>query len=47
MLFIIPVAASALTREVLQTLSVQFFPAAALGVASINPKDISSTVGEG
>jgi hypothetical protein len=45
MLFINPVAACALTREVLQTLSVHFFPVAALGVAAIDPKNISSTVG--
>jgi hypothetical protein len=42
-----PAAASALSREVLQTLSVHFFPAAALGVAANDPKNIGSTVGEG
>ena len=47
MLSLNPVAASALTREVLQTLSVHFFPAAALGVAANDPKNISSTVGDG
>ncbi len=39
--------ASALTREVFQTLSVHFFPATALGLSADNPKDISSTVGDG
>jgi hypothetical protein len=47
MLALNPAAASALTREVLQTLSVHFFPAAALGVAVNDPKNIGSTVGEG
>lgn len=47
MLGLNPAAASALTREVLQTLSANFFPAAALGMAANDPKNISSTVGDG
>ena len=47
MLRLNPAVASALTREVLQTLSVNFFPAAVLGMAFNDPKNISSTVGDG
>ena len=41
MLGLNPAAASALTREVLQTLSANFFPAAALGMAANDPKNIN------
>jgi hypothetical protein len=42
-----PEAASALTREVFQTLAVHFFPATVLDLSTKNYKDISSTVGDG
>ena len=42
-----PEAASALTREVFQTLAVHFFPATVLDLSAKNYKDISSTVGDG
>ena len=47
MLFLNPVAASVLTREIFLTFSANFFPVAAVGVSLKNPKDITSTVGHG